>query len=296
MFSRWHNLAAAAGAIWLPLAFAQAAPRSDDLHCTRPATCARFHERTITDEQIEFDQDNWYRRYYGNTLNETTSNDASAPRSEDPENYGANGTTSNDDEYDSQFAPTFDEFDNTTNNSSDIQTRLQNTKTEVDSEGRCSDPTCPCHTIIDLDSDEEFANDAPPFSSQPAQRPIAILTGTIEPIFDDSEEEAINADIPEAGNSTNESTIPNIDEPTSDDETLGDDSFEAFGDSEVSPSSDPTNYHMFYPGCDWSAYDPSVRDSGASPETAELLAEQTEPASSQSSFVPGADTLLLLWF
>jgi hypothetical protein len=279
MFARWRNLAAAAGAIWFPFASAQASPDRTDLRydtpCTRPGACAGYHDHATTNPWQTYDRESWYQQYYRNSVNDPTS---ITSQPENPPSFESDYTTGNDDVFSDSYAPEINgpEFPITDEPAVVLEPRIEDVPTVIDSEGRCDDLTCPCHDVIDLDSDDQATlfdsatfnnrfipaddtrpgcldadgfdyfgdefNDGPAFGTGPAAR----LTGTIEPLFEDCDEAAVDESF----------------DSTAADETAGDvieetqDAADEFGDDSAGSVELNSRFHMFYPGCDWSPYCP----------------------------------------
>lgn len=294
MFARWRNLAAAAGAIWFPFASAQASPDRDELRddvtCTRPGACAGYHGRAEMNPFQDFDRESWYEQYYHNSLEDPSS---ISDQTENPPSYESNYTTGNDDEFSDQYIPEFNEpeFPTTDDPAAVLEPRIEDVTPEIDADGRCSDSTCPCHDIIDLDSDDEPTEQDGPssgetscpadldnfkrgnfdvyepysfegeFSNEPVSEPApaARLTGTIEPIFDECDE-AMEDSFEQFDESTFESrTIFDDGESVSTDEAAGDVNEEpqdAPEGMEIDSAEPASRFHMFYPGCDWRPYQP----------------------------------------
>ena len=298
MFARWRNLAAAAGAIWFPLASAQASPDRNELRydspCTRPGACAGYHGRAEVNPFQTFDRDSWYQQYYRNSLDDPTS---ISDQPENPPSYESNYTTGNDDEFSDQYIPGYSEpeFSTTDEPAAVLQPRIERAIPEVDADGRCSDPTCPCHDVIDLDSDDQPTRQDESSSGESARpadvnnsnrrtfdvyepysfedefyteptfdsAPVARLKGTIDPIFDECDEEAMNESFELFDESTIESgTLFDDGQSTATDELTGDyeeavqGATDEFNETSAEPAS---RFHMFYPGCDWRAYQPGER-------------------------------------
>jgi len=293
MFARWRNLAAAAGAIWFPFASAQASPDRNDLRydmpCTRPGACAGYHDRTTTNPWQTHDRESWYQQYYQDSLDDPMS------ISNQPENspsFESEYTTGNDDNFADQYVPEFNEseFPTTDEPAAVLEPRIEEMTPVIDSDGRCDDPTCPCHDGIDLDADDQPSPPSTsPFSDRfnPAGRstpgrfdayepysfedeisneafsetaPKAVLSGTIEPIFEECDEDGIEDSFNQVQESTIESgTIFDDGEPTSADESSDDvdgNLRDATEDVEDYSADQNPRFHMFYPGCNWSPYQP----------------------------------------
>ncbi|GEM_PF-4664592 len=125
MLARWRNLAAA-GAMWASCAFGSQATPSDNPESVPVSICAcRLGPEGPTAQPI-YENEYWYERYYRNYWGESDSD-----------------TTSQQEPAVESQATITDEPSATDATPTD--------EPEVDSLGRCSDPTCPCHDVIDLD-------------------------------------------------------------------------------------------------------------------------------------------------
>ena len=293
MFARWRNLAAAAGAIWFPFACAQASPDRNEIRCdspcTRPGACAGFHDRAANPWQ-NYDREAWYQQYYRNSLNDPTS---VSEQSENSPSFETNYTTGNDDIFADQYVPEFNEPEIPVSDepAAVLEPRIEETTPVIDSDGRCDDPTCPCHDIIDLDSDDqpnpsnassfdvyetysfevESSND-----SLPDAAPKARLNGTIEPIFEECDEQTTDDSIELLIDATIDSPSFFDDaEATSTSDDTSDAAMETQDATEdqVNGSADQkVRFHMFYPGCNWSQYQPVECGQGAG-----MIVSETEP-------------------
>lgn len=337
MFARWRNLAAAAGAIWFPFTFAQASPHLDDLRydlpCTRPAACARYHDAAEMNAWQKYDRESWYQQYYNDSSNDPTAISDWPGKTENPPSYESNFTTGNGINFFGRSAQQFSEPENPQSDEPGavLEPRIEDVVPAIDSDGRCSDPTCPCHDTIDLDSDdlpikpdlssfdesfcpagqynfergcldvyspysfedelrdepapsttravlipnlknldEELSEDLDQFILEeslgmdaPSESATTTrLSGTIEPLFEECDEEAMEGYFYECGETTTESTtIQNEDEPISNGD-YGDGEAEESQKTTEDAETDSTDdqgprFHMFYPGCDWNRYNPT---------------------------------------
>jgi hypothetical protein len=325
MFARWRNLAAAAGAIWFPLASALGSlDRSElryDTPCTRPGACAGYHDHAANPWQT-YDRESWYQQYYRNSVDDPTS---ITDQPENPPRFENDYTTGNDDDFSDTYAPDFTgpEFPMTDEPAAVLEPRIEEVSPVIDSDGRCDDATCPCHDVIDLDSDDDStppsaasfgdrlspAEDSRPgcldvdgfdyyggeFDEEPmfGTTPAARLTGTIEPLFEDCDEAAIDDSFDQSVDSTVEFDT-NLDavDSTATDELAGEaieeaqEATEEFGDDAADSVELNSRFHMFYPGCDWSPYQPveCERRPAAAVEPVETTPSEEDSFDSQPSF------------
>jgi hypothetical protein len=310
MFARWRNLAAAAGAIWFPFASAQASPDRNDLRydapCTRGRACADYQDCAASNPWQTYDRKSWFQQYYRNSLNDPAS------ISDQPENspsFESEYTTGNDDSSSGQSVTDFNEPEISTADRSGVilEPRIEEA---IDCDGRCDDSTCPCHDIIDLDSDEPnlptnssfnerfcpadhshpgcfdifetYSFEAESASeSSSATTPKAVLSGTIEPIFEACDEEALDDSFEQFPESTIESrNILDDSDSTSLEEGAGDaeeESQDAIDDFGYYSADQAPRFHMFYPGCEWSPYEPIECGRGQAVKTLDQV-DSSSPA------------------
>ena len=255
MLARWRKVVTVAGALCFPYAWAQAPAYSDDLSCPRFGVRAQIQEPVI-DESGRQQLESWYQRYYQNTLDESLLTDVQ------------------EDEIIGYAEDWFADEDEATGD--------QDMEETIDDNGKCSDPTCPCHDEFDLngDSTDDAADsesaelpelsvpilnsiialessDLPgsvpgPLDSEYSESaPVAFLAGTIELIFDDCDEIAAESDTPDCEESTGNSPVLLEGIMPEDDGSECDTT-----DIESDRIQEGVRFHMFYPGCDWDAYYP----------------------------------------